>query len=90
VLQLKNITQEYLQGEAKISVLSNLFLNIKENKNIGIIGPSGSGKTTLLNIIGLLEEPQEGEIFINDKPCHSLSIEEKTNFRKNNIGFILK
>ena len=90
MLRLIDISHEYDQGDSKISVLSNLQLDISNCNNLGIIGPSGSGKTTLLNIIGLVESPKNGKILINDFDCNSMKLEEKTNFRKDNIGFIFQ
>ena len=90
MLRLIDISHEYNQGDSKISVLSNLQLDISNCNNLGIIGPSGSGKTTLLNIIGLVESPKNGKILINDFDCNSMKPEEKTIFRKDNIGFIFQ
>jgi len=90
VLELNNICQEYIQGQSSIDVLSELNLSIEKRKNIGIIGPSGSGKTTLLNIIGLLENPTKGNITINGTDCNKLLAEQKSQFRKKNIGYIFQ
>ena len=90
MLRLTDISHEYKQGGSKISVLSNLQLNISNVNNLGVIGPSGSGKTTLLNIIGLVESPKNGKILINDLDCNLMKPEEKTIFRRDNIGFIFQ
>ncbi len=90
MLKLENINHEYFQGKTQVSVLKNLILNLKKNCNVGIIGPSGSGKSTLLNIIGLLETPNQGEVIINNINCNLMSSHEKTNFRRQRIGFIFQ
>jgi len=90
MLSLQDVHKNYLQGNLEINVLSKLNLQVDKNKNIGIIGPSGSGKTTLLNLIGLLEEPSAGEIFIDGQNCTAMKSEDKTSFRKKNIGFIFQ
>ncbi|MBF91420.1 MAG: hypothetical protein CMP34_01275 [Rickettsiales bacterium] len=90
MLKLEDISHEYAQGDSNIKVLKNLRLDVSRSNNLGIIGPSGSGKTTLLNIIGLVESPKNGKILINNFDCNSMKIEEKTNFRKDNIGFIFQ
>ncbi len=90
MLSLQDVHKNYLQGNLEINVLSKLNLQVDKNKNIGIIGPSGSGKTTLLNLIGLLEEPSTGEIFIDGQNCTAMKSEDKTSFRKKNIGFIFQ
>lgn len=90
MINLNQIKQSYTQGNTNVKVLNGVDLNIKRGEKIGLIGPSGSGKTTLLNIIGLLDTPDSGEILINNKDCLSLSNEQKTNFRKKNIGYIFQ
>ena len=90
MLKLENINHEYFQGKTRVSVLKNLVLNLNNNCNVGVIGPSGSGKTTLLNIIGLLETPNQGKVIINNINCNLMSSDEKTNFRRQRIGFIFQ
>ena len=90
MLNIKNLSQSYLQGKEVISVLRTINKQISNNLNVGLIGPSGSGKTTLLNLIGLLEKPITGIIEINGINSGSLSPEGRTNFRRENIGFIFQ
>ena len=90
MIKLTNIKQSYLQGKSIVNVLNGIDLNIAKGEKICIIGPSGSGKTTLLNILGLLENPTNGSIQINSKDCNSMSLEQKTLFRRENIGYIFQ
>lgn len=90
MIKLTKIRQSYTQGNTNVNVLNGLNLNIQRGEKIGLIGPSGSGKTSLLNIIGLLDTPDDGEVFINNEDCLSFSNEQKTNFRKKNIGYIFQ
>ncbi len=90
MLNLINISQFYKQGNEKINVLDKINLEIKKNINVGILGPSGSGKTSFLNIIGLLENCKNGTVIINEINCSELNSEEKTFFRRKNIGFIFQ
>jgi len=90
LLNLINISQFYKQGNEKINVLDKINLEIKKNINVGILGPSGSGKTSFLNIIGLLENCKNGTVIINEINCSELNSEEKTFFRRKNIGFIFQ
>ena len=90
MIKLTNIKQSYLQGKSIVNVLNGIDLNIAKGEKICIIGPSGSGKTTLLNILGLLENPTNGSIQINSKDCNSMSLEQKTMFRRQNIGYIFQ
>jgi len=90
MLELDNISQDYNQGDTKIKVLNNLSLKSTNGCKIGIIGPSGSGKSTLLNVIGLLESPKKGRVLISNVDCTRLKSEQKSLFRKENIGFIFQ
>jgi putative ABC transport system ATP-binding protein len=65
-------------------------LSIKKGEFLSIMGPSGSGKSTLLNLIGGLDQPTSGEIFIDDKPLHGISDDELTLIRRRRIGFIFQ
>ena len=90
MIKITNIKQSYLQGKSVIKVLNGINLNISKGEKVCFIGPSGSGKTTLLNILGLLENPISGSILINSKNCNSMSLEQKTMFRRQNIGYIFQ
>ena len=90
MIKITNVKQSYLQGKSVVKVLSGINLNISKGEKVCFIGPSGSGKTTLLNILGLLENPINGSIVINSKNCNSMSLEQKTLFRRQNIGYIFQ
>jgi lipoprotein-releasing system ATP-binding protein len=90
LIKITNIKQSYLQGKSVVKVLNGINLNISKGEKICFIGPSGSGKTTLLNILGLLENPISGSILINSKNCNSMSLEQKTMFRRQYIGYIFQ
>ena len=90
MIKITNIKQSYLQGKSVVKVLNGINLNISKGEKVCFIGPSGSGKTTLLNILGLLENPISGSILINSKNCNSMSLEQKTMFRRQNIGYIFQ
>ena len=88
VLELKNISKEFQQPGDKIVVLKKINLRLFKGQCIGLIGPSGSGKSTLLHIAGLLDEPTNGNIYINQEQCENISEENKNIIRKKNIGFV--
>ena len=90
MIKITNVKQSYLQGKSVVKVLNGINLNISKGEKVCFIGPSGSGKTTLLNILGLLENPINGSILINSKNCNSMSLEQKTLFRRQNIGYIFQ
>jgi len=71
-------------------VLKDIDLEIKEGEFISIMGPSGAGKSTLLNILGLLDEPSEGEYYFYNEPVHNLKEKKKTDYHRHFIGFIFQ
>lgn len=90
VLKLENITKIYKQSEGFLEVIKNSSLSILNQETVAFIGPSGCGKTTFLQICGLLDAPTSGNIFINNQNIAKLNDIEKTNIRKNSIGFIFQ
>lgn len=89
VIELKNINKIY--GTAvKTQVLHNINLNIEEGSFNSIIGQSGSGKSTMMNIIGTLDQPTSGEVFINGKRTDLMKKNELSELRNQTIGFIFQ
>lgn len=89
VIELKNINKIY--GTAvKTQVLHNINLNIEEGTFNSIIGQSGSGKSTMMNIIGTLDQPTSGEVFINGKRTDLMKKNELSELRNQTIGFIFQ
>lgn len=90
-IRLKNIYKEYLPTKTlTISALQNVNLEITQGEFVAITGQSGSGKTTLLNLIGLADEPTQGEIVIDDTDVHNLPEKNKNDFRLRTIGIIFQ
>ncbi|MCY7350821.1 MAG: ABC transporter ATP-binding protein, partial [Cytophagaceae bacterium] len=90
MLHLQNVSKYYPAGFGKTFVLRNVNLRIAEGEFVSIMGPSGSGKSTLLHILGLLEEPSEGEYFFLDEPVQKLSERRRTELHRNHIGFVFQ
>ena len=90
MINLLNIERYYNQGLQKAWVLRDISLEIKEGEFISIMGPSGSGKTTLLNIIGMLDEANNGEYYFFDEPVHKFNERKRTDLHKHYIGFIFQ
>ncbi len=90
MIQLKSVSKYYPAGFGKTYVLRNINLEIKEGEFISIMGPSGSGKSTLLHILGLLEEPSEGEYLFLDHPVQKLSEKRRTELHRSQIGFVFQ
>lgn len=90
MIKLNNLYRYYDSKFQRNFVLKDVSLEIKEGEFITIMGPSGAGKSTLLNIIGLLDEPNEGEYFLLDEPVHKLKEKKKVEYHRNLIGFIFQ
>lgn len=90
MITLKNIYKYYDNKFQRTFVLKDVSLTIGEGEFVSIMGPSGAGKSTLLNIIGMLDEPNEGEYFFLDQPAHELKEKKKTEFHRNYVGFIFQ
>ena len=90
MINLKNITKYYDEGNSKLTVLDNLNLSISDGEIIILLGKSGSGKSTLLNIISGIDIPNNGSIQINSQEITTLSEKERTLVRRKNIGFIFQ
>jgi lipoprotein-releasing system ATP-binding protein len=87
-LILKNINKSFSSGDNKIQVLKDISLEIKSGEIAALVGPSGSGKTTLLQIAGLLDNADSGEVYINSKNLSTANDKQRTETRKNEVGFI--
>ena len=90
MIQLKEIDKYYSSKFQRTFILKGINLTIEEGEFISIMGPSGAGKSTLLNIIGLLDEPSEGEYLFYDEPVHQLKEKKKTEYHRHYIGFIFQ
>ena len=90
VLEFKNVTKSYQDGNKEIEALKETNFKIEEGQFVAIIGPSGSGKSTFLTLAGGLQTPSKGQIIINGKDYTNLSEKERAKLRFNDIGFVLQ
>ena len=90
VLEFKNVTKSYKDGNNEIEALKETNFKIEEGQFIAIIGPSGSGKSTFLTLAGGLQTPSKGQIIINGKDYTNLSEKKRAKLRFNDIGFVLQ
>jgi lipoprotein-releasing system ATP-binding protein len=88
LLTCKNLSKIYFQGNERIEVLRNINIDIASHSKLAIIGSSGSGKSSLLNILGTLDKPTKGDIFINNSNITNLSDRNLSKIRNKNIGFV--
>src|SRR5436190_9840424 len=88
LLYLQGIDRHYSQGEAKLEILKGAELALWAGQSIALVGPSGAGKSTLLHVAGLLEQPDGGEVFIEEVATSRFSDGERTRLRRTEIGFI--
>ena len=91
MLEIKNLRKIYKENTANaVTALKDVNLKVEDGDFLAIMGESGSGKTTLLNIISLIDKETSGQIFLDKKEILSLSDKEKSDFRRDNFGYIFQ
>ncbi|MFT4928863.1 MAG: putative ABC transport system ATP-binding protein [Phenylobacterium sp.] len=90
MLKLRNLSKFFRTDEVETVSLNNVDINIAKGEFVSIMGPSGCGKSTLLNIIGMLDNPSEGEYWFMDEDVANYSEAQLSDIRKRNIGFIFQ
>jgi len=91
MIKFRNVWKIYkLDGDIEYQALKGVNLEIKEGEFVSITGPSGSGKSTLMHLIGLLDKPTKGEIFINGKNVTYLTDDQLSTLRNESVGFVFQ
>jgi len=90
MIELKHVTKWVNSGGNRVFLLRDINLTVKEGEFISIMGPSGSGKSTLLNVIGMLDEFNEGEYNCMSQPVHQLKEKHRSQLYKSHIGFVFQ
>jgi len=90
MLKTNALKKVFTTEEVETTALDNINIEIEKGEFVSIMGPSGCGKSTLLNIIGLLDNPTEGEYFFLDKDVAKYTERQRANLRKENIGFVFQ
>jgi putative ABC transport system ATP-binding protein len=90
MIKLENVSKEYLLGQIRVKALDQVSLDIGQGEFIVVLGPSGSGKTTLLNMIGALDTPTRGNIFINGQGLITDGRADLRKFRRETVSFIFQ
>ena len=90
LLRAENLRQSFTEGSQKTEVLKGVSLQVCAGETTAIVGPSGCGKSTLLYLLGLLDRPESGKIFLNNSEVSGSSDQERTVLRNSSIGFIFQ
>lgn len=90
MIQTKNLTKIYTTEEVETTALNNVNFEVEEGEFVAVMGPSGCGKSTLLHLLGLLDNPTEGEYYFLDTEVSRYSERQRANLRKANIGFVFQ
>lgn len=90
ILNVQNLCKVYGKDETKVDALKNVSFSMEKGEFAAVVGESGSGKSTLLNCIGALDMPTSGSILMDGQDLFSMKEEERTIFRRRNIGFIFQ
>ena len=90
VLETKNLKKIYGKGENEVHALAGIDISINKGEFVAVVGTSGSGKTTLLHMLGGLDYPTEGKVFVDGRDIFSLKDDELTIFRRRKIGFVFQ
>ena len=90
LLEVSNISKTYGSGETAVHALNEVSFAVPRGEFVAIVGESGSGKSTLLNMLGALDTPTTGKVFIDGKDIFSMKERDLTVFRRRNIGFVFQ
>ena len=90
VLQVRNLSKTYMQGKIPVHALNDVSFDVEKGEFMSIIGPSGSGKSTLLSMIGLLDKPTSGSVFIEGVEITKVKESDAPRLRREKIGFVFQ
>ncbi len=90
IISTQNLTKIYGSGETAVTALDHVSLNINPSQFVAIMGPSGCGKSTLLHLIGGLDRPSQGEVFLEGQPIGAMPDDDLTALRRRRIGFVFQ
>lgn len=88
IVDCKHLAKTYIDGELKVTVLTDINLNVQAGERVAILGRSGSGKSTLLHLLGGLDKPSGGNVYVTDQDIHALSEKKRCQLRNQKLGFI--
>ncbi|MDE6664672.1 MAG: ATP-binding cassette domain-containing protein, partial [Ruminococcus sp.] len=88
ILRVENLSKIYGKGENEVHALNDVSFSVKQGEFLAIIGPSGSGKSTLLHILGGVDKPTSGKVFMDGKDIYAQSDEKLAVFRRRQVGLV--
>lgn len=88
IVKFDKVSRVYTSGDHELRALDNVDMTLDEGKFVVILGPSGAGKSTLLNLLGGLDSPTDGKIFVEGKDISKLSDDELADYRAQTVGFV--
>ncbi len=89
-MKAESLCKEFGEGEGKVKALSDVSFSIEEGELTIIVGPSGAGKSTLLNLIGGMDAPTSGSLFVDGEDIAKFSSHKRTDYRRNDVGFVFQ
>lgn len=90
IIRLEDVVKRYQHGDRTLTVLDGVDFSVDSGELVALMGPSGSGKSTLLNILGLLDEPTGGDVYLAGEDVTELDDDERTYIRKETMGFVFQ
>ena len=90
IVEFKDVSRVYVSGDHELKALDDVNMTLEEGKFVVILGPSGAGKSTLLNLLGGLDSPTEGKIYVQGKDISRLSRDELAEYRASTVGFVFQ
>lgn len=90
MIKIENLTKIFRTEEVETTALNGISIDVKDGEFVAVMGPSGCGKSTLLNILGLLDNPNEGKYWLGEEEVSQLKEKDRTRFRKGRIGFVFQ
>ena len=88
VIESRSVTKTYQEGPERLTIFSDISLQVQAGETVAIVGSSGAGKTTLLNLLGGLDRPSSGEVVVCGENIHRMSEAARARFRNRHLGFV--
>lgn len=90
ILRTENLSKNYGSGETRVDALKNANISINQGEFVAVVGPSGSGKSTLLHLLGGVDKPTSGKVFVDDIDIYNLNERQLAIFRRRKVGFVFQ